>query len=59
MMQQLQIGITHVFRKGNKLADFFTNLDFEQENTTYFQDFQSIPSMQKRIINSEKQIPYI
>ena len=49
-----QIGVAHVLREGNSLADFFTNLVFDFTGTMQFHNFQEVPSIGIKIINMEK-----
>ncbi|XP_060200320.1 uncharacterized protein LOC132628562 [Lycium barbarum] len=52
--------ILHVYREGNSLAYFLTNLAFYFAGTSRFNSFVDLPSAGKRIINMDKQqIPNI
>lgn len=48
----------HIFREGNQLADFITNLAIQQEGKHQFSSFQQLPSYARRILNTDKyQLP--
>ncbi|WMV37272.1 hypothetical protein MTR67_030657 [Solanum verrucosum] len=52
--------VQHSLREGNTLADYFTNLAFNFAGTFVFKQFQDVPLVGRRIINTDKQgIPHL
>ncbi|WMV53847.1 hypothetical protein MTR67_047232, partial [Solanum verrucosum] len=48
----------HIYREGNKLADYLANLAINSTKKKTFSSFQQLPSLGRKIINMEKaQIP--
>ncbi|KAK4706221.1 hypothetical protein R3W88_034223 [Solanum pinnatisectum] len=57
-LKKIEVTIHHIFREGNKLADYMANLAIDSNNKQSFNSFQQLPTMGKKIINTEKaQIP--
>lgn len=57
-MTKIEITIQHIYREGNKLADYLTNLAINDSENKTFRSFEQLLSMGRKIINMEKaQIP--
>ncbi|XP_059315633.1 uncharacterized protein LOC132066321 [Lycium ferocissimum] len=58
MKAEFNVIIQHVYREGNTLADFLTNLAFDFAGTQSFNSFAELPSAGKKILNLDKhQVP--
>ncbi|XP_060202597.1 uncharacterized protein LOC132631015 [Lycium barbarum] len=50
--------IQYIFREGNAVADFLTNLAFDFAGTVQFHNLQELPSAARKLINMDKaQVP--
>ncbi|XP_060200867.1 uncharacterized protein LOC132629156 [Lycium barbarum] len=58
MMGTFNVIMHHVYREGNSLADFLTNIAFDFAGTSKVNTFSELPSAGRKILNMEKmQIP--
>lgn len=55
VMENFNVIIHHIYREGNTLADFLTNLAFDFAGTAKFSNFSELPSAGRRILNLDKQ----
>lgn len=53
-MQKLEVGIIHILRKANQLADYIKNEAFNQEHKLQFHTLAQISAIVMRIINMDK-----
>lgn len=53
-LRDLEVITQHIFREGNKLADYMANLAVESSDKQIFNSFQQVPTMGKKIINADK-----
>ncbi|KAH0781476.1 hypothetical protein KY290_001074 [Solanum tuberosum] len=57
-MTKIEVTIQHIYREGNKLADYLANLAINASEMKTFRSFEQLPSMGRKIMNMEKsQIP--
>ncbi|KAH0756909.1 hypothetical protein KY290_020402 [Solanum tuberosum] len=57
-MTKLEVKTQHIYREGNKLADYLANLAINSIEKTTFSSYQQLLSLGRKIINMEKaQIP--
>ncbi|KAK6780293.1 hypothetical protein RDI58_022477 [Solanum bulbocastanum] len=60
MLKQMHVQIHHIFREANQLADFIANTAIDKEEKQQFHNFIQLPSMGRRILNTDKhQIPSV
>ncbi|WMV08973.1 hypothetical protein MTR67_002358 [Solanum verrucosum] len=59
-MTKIEVTIQHIYREGNKLADYLVNLAINASEKKTFRSFKQLPSIGRKIINMEKsQIPVL
>lgn len=46
--------ITHIYKEGNHLDDYYANTTIEKESLHQFHTFQDLPTMKRIILNTEK-----
>jgi len=56
-LKDKEVVVTHIFRKGNKLADFLTNyvFSFAGTNNIQFTSVEDLPGQAQAILHGDKQ----
>ncbi|WMV08575.1 hypothetical protein MTR67_001960 [Solanum verrucosum] len=54
LMCNIPVRVIHIFKEGNTLADFFTNLVFDFAGDFQFNYFGEIPTTERMILNLDK-----